>query len=123
MATNCDKNVDLQSLVACDRCESHDVVKSYCLTCHGNLCDPCKDIHLNDRLLRKHRIVPRVHEAADTDRKSAPRPCQYHPNYEYVTCCATCKVPCCPVCLVQEHQGHRLSSFESASADVKKELQ
>ena len=112
----------IQHPVICDRCDSNDVVNSYCLTCHGNLCDPCRQIHLQDKLLQRHRIVSRHHEAAERDRKSAPRPCKIHSDQEYVMCCRRCKIPCCPICLLETHIDHGISSFEASRENAKEDL-
>ena len=95
---------------------------SYCLTCHGNLCGPCKEIHKGDRLLRTHRIETRAQQSTEYIRKSVDRSCKRHPDQDYVTCCVTYQVPCCRLCVIDEHKEHSMSSLKFARADEKEEL-
>ena len=110
---------DYQTPVTCLDCEGHKNVNSYCVDCKGNICDRCK----TRRLHKEHRIFPRTHREAVKARRKAKQLCKKHADYEYVTFCKKCSVPCCSDCIAKEHINHAFINIEDAANNIIAKIQ
>ncbi|KAK3083028.1 hypothetical protein FSP39_012003 [Pinctada imbricata] len=112
-----------QTMVDCGVCGEKFDVNWFCKNCAGSICDKCYHIHRKTEISRRHIVVPRTVEVL---RLHGPAKiaeiCQYHPTKEVSAYCNECKVPCCLLCLSNNHQRHVFSPIEDVYLSAEKNL-
>ncbi|KAK3093066.1 hypothetical protein FSP39_010659 [Pinctada imbricata] len=112
-----------QIVVTCGFCDGTTDVKWFCKSCAASMCNTCKTSHLKITAFKNHVIVPRTN---DVMRLYGPskiaEQCSLHPDKEISIYCKDCQEPCCVTCLVQKHEGHKISSIEDVYLSAEKRL-
>ena len=94
-----------QDVVLCGNCPSH--VSFFCITCLSKFCDNCKILHEEKHV--GHKIVP---FSEKYDASIRPHMCKTHKDQTMQLYCKHCDASVCILCVITEHNGHRMATIE-----------
>lgn len=113
-----------QTLLVCQFCDKNLDVKFKCLDCRMALCTPCKN-NLHSKLLfqKEHKIVD-IRDLSEQELAVVGErawniqiTCATHaPNIGFLFC-KTCDKVVCSSCVLEGHNTHELTKFQSALED------
>ena len=113
-----------QATVPCDDCEGTEDVFSYCLDCHGALCDKCKESHQRKKMTRSHKIVPYSDPKVEYSKNIAAfEKCSKHPDNAMISFCEKCQHPCCVYCVSTDHKLHDTKGINDKISYAKVEIE
>ena len=99
-------NIDLpRQDMMCALCEENDAT-FFCKNCQANLCLGCKDVHLGQKLLKFHTVIPLSEIAM----------CSIHPGEELQYSCDCGSLICSKCAILLHGDGHKKATVEEAAS-------
>lgn len=118
--------------IPCDTCsDENDEVSAVaaatmnCLECRLNLCEQCCAHHRRSRLTRQHRLREgaSMRNSRESEEALQATMCRRHSDEEMKLYCKSCSEVLCPMCFIENHQGHGMLSVAEAGDDFRRQIQ
>ena len=105
-------------------CDCGNPSEHHCSTCGKNLCNTCKQTHLQNNDTRRHSVVEYTEKLTPGNLLSLL--CHNHDENECVYWCQICDKAACIDCVTDSHRGHEFTKlntiFRERRASLQKEL-
>ncbi|XP_022317768.2 uncharacterized protein LOC111120980 [Crassostrea virginica] len=107
------KHVAGQHYVVCGMKDCEKNCLFYCNPCQKQLCEKCRDKHLQDPNTKNHELVLYQQRRCQLPVEK----CRLHPKRNVDIFCKECNIPLCSKCsTMQDHLGHKFKDLEEIYA-------
>ena len=116
-------SVSPESTISCKPCEEDGeevTANSWCIDCSEALCETCEKYHTKLRPSRHHVVVSLSDSLGTCKKPESLGNCETHDGRKLELFCENHLVPCCTICVTQEHRNcnHSLCQIEEVHANL-----
>jgi len=101
-----------------------DSATTYCLQCQEAFCEPCANVHRNQKLSRDHKLLQFGDKMKPEElyAQYPPANCDKHVDEALKIYCHDCRLVICMMCYIKDHNSHKCSDINEVVDEFRQQM-